>query len=188
MQSSTLSVTDSIDLIEGLKDNYTKFRNENDAFDKVMALTDELMNKHEIVRWDTSGPRKRRLPARLESTYVDSTVSKSSLVRQNSDLQKIWNDILDKQLIELNSRFKPDSYVFMKATAACMPHSETFGDKAHIQQACAHFSIPVEHAEHTVFVQQLKRKAQAISGERKRNIFRHFLRCLMHVPEISSPK
>uniref|UniRef100_A0A3B4X175 TTF-type domain-containing protein n=1 Tax=Seriola lalandi dorsalis TaxID=1841481 RepID=A0A3B4X175_SERLL len=167
LQSSTLSVTDCIDLIEGLKDNYTKFRNENDAFDKVMALTDELMNKHEIVRWDTSGPRKRRLPARLDSTYVDSTVGKSSHVQQNSDLQNIWNDILDKQLMELNSRFKPNSYGFMKATAACMPHSETFGDKAHIQQACAHFSIPVEDAEHTVFVQQLKRKAQAISGEKK---------------------
>ncbi len=110
LQSSTLSVTDSIDLIEGLKDNYTKFRNKNDAFDKVMALTDELMNKHEIVRWDTSGPQKRRLLARLESTYVDFTVGKSSPVQQNSDLQNIWNDILDKQLIELNSRFKPDSY------------------------------------------------------------------------------
>uniref|UniRef100_A0A3B4VA62 TTF-type domain-containing protein n=1 Tax=Seriola dumerili TaxID=41447 RepID=A0A3B4VA62_SERDU len=103
----------------------------------------------------------------LESTYVDSTVGKSSPVQQNSDLQNIWNDILDKQLMELNSHFKPDSYGFMKATAACMPHSETFGDKAHTQQACAHFSIPVEDAEHTVFVQQLKRKAQAISGEKK---------------------
>lgn len=166
LQSSTLSVTDSIDLIEGLKDNFTKFRNENYAFDKVMGLTDELMNKHEVVRWDTSGSRKRRLPARLESTYVDSTVGKSSPVQQNSDLQNIWNDILDKQLMELNSRFKADSYGFMRATAACMPHSESFGDKAHIQQACAHFSIPVEDAEHTVFVQQLKRKAKAISDEK----------------------
>ncbi len=45
LQSSSLSVTDCIDLIEGLKDSYIKFRNENDAFEKVMALTDELMNK-----------------------------------------------------------------------------------------------------------------------------------------------
>lgn len=78
LQSSTLSVTDCIDLIEGLKDSYTQFRNENDAFDKVMALTDELMNKHEIVRWDIIGSRKRKLPARLANTHVDSTLGNSS--------------------------------------------------------------------------------------------------------------
>ena len=87
LQSSTLSVTDCIDLIEGLKDSYTQFRNESGAYDKVMALTDELMNKHEIVRLDNSGSRKRKLPARLDNTHVDSTLGKSSPVQQNSDLQ-----------------------------------------------------------------------------------------------------
>ncbi|KAK7163906.1 hypothetical protein R3I94_002577 [Phoxinus phoxinus] len=163
LQSSTLSVTDCIDLIEGLKGSYTQFRNENDAFNKVMALTDELMNKHEIVRWDISGSRKRKLPARLDNTHVDSTLGKSSPVQQNSDLNKLWNDILDKQMMELNTRFKPDTYGFMRAAAACLPRSDTFGDKALIQPACAHFSIPVEDAatEHTVFVQHLKRKEKA---------------------------
>ena len=49
----------------------------------------------------------------------------------------------------------------MRAAAACLPQSDTFGDKALIRPAYAHFSIPVEDAEHTVFVQQLKRKAKA---------------------------
>ena len=105
-QSSTLSVTDCIDLIEGLKDSYTQFRNESGAFDKVMALTDELMNKHEIVCLDNSGSRKRKLPARLDNTRVDSTLGKSSPVQQNSDLQKLWNDILDKQIIVPNPTHK----------------------------------------------------------------------------------
>ena len=122
-----------------------------------MALTDELMNKHEIVRWDISGSRKRKLLARLDNTHVDSTLGKSSPVQQNSDLQKLWNDILDKQMMELNTRFKPDTYGFMRAAAACLPRSDTFGGKALIRPACAHFSIPVEE-EHTVFVQQLKRR------------------------------
>lgn len=172
LQSSTLSVTDCIDLIEGLKDSYTQFRNENDAFDKVMALTDELMNKHEIVSWDISGSRKRKLPARLANTHVDSTLGKSSPVQQNSDLQKLWNDILDKQMMELNTRFKPDTYGFMSAAAACSPWSDTFGDKALIRPACVHFSIPVAEEEHTVFVQQLKRKAKAnkITNEKKETL------------------
>ena len=68
---------------------------------------------------------------------------------------------MDKQRMELNISVKPDTYGFMRAAAACLPRSDTFGDKALIRPACAHFSIPVEDAEHTVFVQQLKRKAKA---------------------------
>ncbi|CAL8329079.1 unnamed protein product [Merluccius merluccius] len=64
-------------------------------------------------------------------------------------------------MMELNTRFKADTYGFMRAAAACLPWSDTFGDKALIQPACAQFSILVEDAEHTVFVQQLKRKAKA---------------------------
>ena len=86
-----------------------------------MALTDELMNKHDIVHRDISGSRKRKLPARLDNTHVDSTLGKSSPVQQKSDLQKLWNDILDKQIMELNTRFKPD--------------------KALILPACEHFSV-----------------------------------------------
>ena len=62
-------------------------------------------------------------------------------------------------MMELNTHFKTNTYGFMRA--ACLPRSDTFGDKALIQPACAHFSIPVEDAEHTVFVQQLKRKRKA---------------------------
>ena len=40
--------------------------------------------------------------------------------------------------MELNSRFKPDSYGFLRATAACMPHSDTFGDKTLIKAKASH--------------------------------------------------
>ena len=119
------------------------------------------MDRHGIVRWDISGSRKRKLPARLDNEHIDSTLGKSSPVQQNSDLQKLWNDILDKQMMEMNTPFKPNTYGFMRAVAACLPWSDTFGDKALIQPTCTHFSIPVEDAEYTVFVQQLKRKAKA---------------------------
>ena len=61
--------------------------------------------------------------------------------------------------MELNTRL--NTYGFMRAAAACLPGSDTFGDTALIRPTCAHFPIPVEDAEHTVFVQQLKRKAKA---------------------------
>ena len=60
-----------------------------------------------------------------------------------------------------NSTARHCTYGLMRAAAACLPRSDTFGDKALIRPACAHFSIPVEDAEHAVFVQRLKRKAKA---------------------------
>lgn len=91
--------------------------------------------------------------------------------------------------MELNTRFKPDTYGFMRAAAACLPRSDTFGDKALIQPACAHFSIPVEDAEHTVFVQQLKRKAKAnkTTNENKETLVEVFGACLHDIfPNMNS--
>jgi hypothetical protein len=62
---------------------------------------------------------------------------------------------------QADDRSKPDTYGFIRAAAACLPWSDTFGDKALIKPACAHFIIPLEDAEHTVFVLQLKRKGKA---------------------------
>ena len=44
LQSSTVSDRDCIDLIKGLKKNFSTFRNKGNDFDKVMPSTD-LMNK-----------------------------------------------------------------------------------------------------------------------------------------------
>ncbi|KAI4820084.1 hypothetical protein KUCAC02_028076 [Chaenocephalus aceratus] len=87
-------------------------------------------------------------------------MGKATAVRDNSDLRRLYNDILDRQIMELDTRFQADSYGLMKAAAACMPSSETFGEMAAIQSPSAHFGITVEAAEHTVFVQQLKRKEE----------------------------
>lgn len=46
----------------------------------------------------------------------------------------------------------------MQATSAYLPQLGTFGDRALIHPACAHFSIQMEDAEHVVFVQHFKRK------------------------------
>ena len=95
---------------------------------------------------------QEEVAGQVKQIHVISTLGKSLPVQQNSDLQKLWNDILDSRCNELNTRFKPDTYSFMRDAAACLPRSDTFGDKA---------LIPVGDTEHTVFVQQLKRKAKA---------------------------
>ena len=83
----------------------------------------------------------------------ESTLSKASPVKDNSDLKNILNHVLDRQIMELDTRFKADTYGFMRAAAALLPLSCTFGDNELIQPASTHFSICVEDAEPKVFVQ-----------------------------------
>lgn len=54
LQSSTLSVTDCVGLIEILKSRFSTFRdNSGGDFDKVLKLT-KMMIKHDISNWDVS--------------------------------------------------------------------------------------------------------------------------------------
>lgn len=51
LQSPVVSVTDCIHLIEGLKSNLKVFR-DNTKFDKVLKLTQLLMEKNDIHKLD----------------------------------------------------------------------------------------------------------------------------------------
>ncbi len=61
-----------------------------------MQLTDDLMKKHDILSWDVSGSQKKKLPVKSGVTQVECTTGKTSPVKDNVDLKKIWNDILDR--------------------------------------------------------------------------------------------
>ncbi|XP_034033315.1 zinc finger MYM-type protein 1-like [Thalassophryne amazonica] len=161
LQSPTLSVTGCIDLIEGLKDSFAEFRDKPECvFQQVMKLTEDLMQKCEITSWDiTVGTRKRSLPSRLTDSVVSTTLGKATAVRNDDDLRHIWNDILDRQLTELDTRFQEDQYGIMKAAAAFLPQSQTFGEKESLHSVCNHYNISVRDAELAVFYEQLKRKA-----------------------------
>ncbi len=56
----------------------------------------------------------------------------------------------------MNTRFKADTYRLMRAAAACLPQSNTFGEKTLLQPAGTHFNIALEDSEYEVFVQQLQ--------------------------------
>uniref|UniRef100_A0A3B3R0H2 DUF4371 domain-containing protein n=1 Tax=Paramormyrops kingsleyae TaxID=1676925 RepID=A0A3B3R0H2_9TELE len=128
LQSPTLSVPECIDLIEGLKESFARFRDNSVCdFEQVMKLTEELMQKNEITSWDiTSGTRVRKIPARLAGSVVTTSLGKATSVRNDDDLRHIWNDILDRQLTELDNRFQEDQYGIMRAAATFLPQSKTF--------------------------------------------------------------
>ncbi len=48
-----------------------------------------FMKRHDIVNWDITGSRKRKLPAKLGDTLIESTVDKASPVKDNSDLKHL---------------------------------------------------------------------------------------------------
>uniref|UniRef100_A0A8C9YWK2 TTF-type domain-containing protein n=1 Tax=Sander lucioperca TaxID=283035 RepID=A0A8C9YWK2_SANLU len=160
LQSPTLSVSECIDLIEGLKESFARFRDNSGCdFEQVMKLTEESMQKNEITSWDiTAGTRVRKLPARLAGSVVTTSLGKATSVRNDDDLRHIWNDILDRQLAELDNCFQEDQYGIMRAAATFLPQSKTFAEKDSLRAPCDHFHILVEDAELTVFIEQLRRK------------------------------
>lgn len=161
LQSGSLTVTDCIDLIQGLKDSFAQFRdNSQGDFDKVLKLTEELMEKYDVSSWDVTGTRERKLPARFNESVVTTSLGKTTNVRNNADLKQLWINILDRQITELDSRFQQDQYGIMRAAAACFPGSVTFPQKESLQHSCDHYRISIEDAEWTVFIQTLRRKVE----------------------------
>ncbi len=132
--SPSVSVTDCVHMIEGLKETFALFRNNSDGeFERIVRLTDDIMKKNDVQNWDIVGARNRKLPARLSDSHVTSTVGRCAVIRRDLDLQSLWISILDRQLMELNNRFQSDSYGIMKAAASLLPGSDAFGQMEILQ-------------------------------------------------------
>lgn len=88
LQSSTISATDCLSPIKNLRDMYVQFReNVQNDFDKVLKLTDELMEKNSISNWDVTSTRVRKLPARLKESLVSCSLGKTTAIKENADLK-----------------------------------------------------------------------------------------------------
>lgn len=117
-----------------------------------------MMIKHDISNWDVSASRQWKLPVKLADSVVTTSLGKTSSIKSDSDLRQLWNNILDRQITELNSRFQEDTYGIMQAAASFSKESQTCGLKEQLKTTCDHYAISIEDAEFTVFIQQLSRK------------------------------
>lgn len=152
-------MTDCISLIETPKATYATFQEDlKGDFVEVLRLTVELMEKHEIANVDVVASRERKLPLKFHDSVVTTTLGKTSAVRSNEDLKALWNCIIDRQITELNCRFKDDTYGVMRASASFAPGSATFGVKNILNDPCALYGIDIADAEHAVFIQYIRRK------------------------------
>ena len=105
LQSINTSVTDTVDLIENLKQELTDIRSGDSAFSNMLATTNKMMEDH-VENWDVpSLPRSRKLPGRFEESIVTCTLGKSTRVRSDSDLRNISSALIDCQLNELNTQY-----------------------------------------------------------------------------------
>lgn len=77
---------------------------------------------------------------------AQSLLQQATSVR-NDDLRHIWNDILDRQLTELDNRFQEDQFGIMRAAATFLPQSKTFAQKESLRTLCDNDHISVEDAE-----------------------------------------
>ena len=165
LQSESLCVTDCISLIEDIKASFGTFRNDPESFAEVLNKTDELMEMHGIVNWDVAKARERKLPSRFSNFVVTTTLGKTAPIKSNMDLRALWNCILDRQINELDSRFKEDTYGMMKASSSFAPREPAFGEKDILDAPYVRYGINIPDAEHTVFMQHMKRKMNTDSVE-----------------------
>lgn len=127
LQSPSVSVTDCIHMIDGLKETFATFRSNSDGkFERIIRLTDDIMKKNYVQNWDVAGALTRKMPAKFADSHVASTVGRCAPIMSDSDLQSMWIMILDRQLVELNNRFQSDSYGIMKVAASLLPASDAF--------------------------------------------------------------
>ncbi len=110
---------------------------------------------------NVAASRERKLPAKLSASVVTSFLGKSGSIKSDEDLRRLWNKVLDQQIRKLNSHFHDVTYGFMSAAVLCLPRSNTFRDRDSLTVACKHFNMDISDAELTMFMQQLKHKADA---------------------------
>ena len=109
-----------------------------------MKLTEGLMQKKGTTSWDiTSGSRERSLPATLWSVATNS-LGRAESVKMNDDLKHIWNDILNRQLTELDSCFQEDQYGIIRALAAFLLLSSLFSSLSDTEHPCQRVANALE--------------------------------------------
>ena len=159
LQSASLCVTTCISLIEQLKAKFVTFRDDsNGDFAEVLRLTDELMEKHDVTKWDVTQSRKRKLPAKFDDSTVTTSLGKTSRINCNDDLRALWNCVLDRQITELNCRFKEDTYGIMTASASLLPGSASFGMKELLEGPCKLYGIDIRDTEYAWFTENITRR------------------------------
>ncbi len=102
--------------------------------------------------------RERKLPAKFSQSIVTTTLGKTSAIKNNGDLRARWNCILDNEMAELNRRFKEDTYGIMRASAALIPGSTTFGTQELIKSPCSLYGITACDAEFAFFTNSSRAK------------------------------
>ncbi|KAI9534217.1 hypothetical protein NQZ68_014513 [Dissostichus eleginoides] len=121
LQSISVSVTDTVDLIESLKESLTDMRSGDSAFQKILESKHKLMEDNDIQSLEICLPvRSRKLPSRLQGSVVTASLGKSTRVRSDHDLRAILNQRIDCQLNELSARFHNDAYGLMTSTATLL--------------------------------------------------------------------
>lgn len=162
LQSDTTgqSLIQCIDSIESLKQSLSSLR--HSGFEQILTVSNELTEKNEIENWDVSVSRKRKLQSRHDSD-VFASLGKSSRVRCAEDLRTLWNQILDSQINELDSRFHRDFYCLIKAAAALCTSKES-NLVENIHPVSRSYGVEISNAELLAFSQILQQQISSSSS------------------------
>ena len=104
LQAPSQTIGDVSDHVFALKDTLKLFRSEERHFQSVLALT-----AYEIELYDACSKRVERTPQRLVDTHITSTTGQRRRVSSDEDLRRIYFEVIDIMVGELDVRFLPEA-------------------------------------------------------------------------------
>ena len=125
LQSADLDLSSAIDLIESVKSSLISKRN---LIEFNVFWTEANGIWSEIEHTQTKrARRKRKTTKSLMDFLVDSTIGASDEINCESDFcERVYYDVIDNLLQELNKKFSETSCSLMKGIQALNPSSDNF--------------------------------------------------------------
>ena len=144
LQAKELDLACAIDLVESIKKTFEEYRSDNHFSSHIWQRVTELAQNRDIeMHTPESQKRTSRLPARLnDGVVLSSTGCRDSVSEMSPEImyRKLYFEVIDRILSELNKRFD-QSATILKGIAACCPKSSSFFDIEVIKPLAEQYGI-----------------------------------------------
>lgn len=126
LQSSKIDLSVASDLVSATKSMLRDYRT-TEYWMKVYKYSTDIASQHSISPQPPEPRRKRRPPAHLtDSISLESAGFRAEQSTSDELKTSLYFPVIDKLLVELETRFDDKNIVIMNGIAACSPKSNTF--------------------------------------------------------------
>ena len=128
-----------------------------------MKLTEELCVRHNMSDCAIRSTRTKNPSSRLAGYVVLQGLDSDNEVGEIA-LKRLWYEVLDTIIAEMNSRFGGEQLLLMKCARGCLPHTDQFMDLDTVEAASKICHVNIDSSEVSIFrkfvLQKLSRGAE----------------------------